>query len=80
MARSRPWTFLAGFGLALALVACTAAVDIQTVCLPLRTYSPAEQAQLKAEYDALAAKAFLRTVIQDYLAMRDADKACLKNS
>ncbi|MGB8364835.1 MAG: hypothetical protein ACLQUZ_12815 [Rhizomicrobium sp.] len=49
-------------------------------CLPLRTWSAAEQDQLRKEYDALPAPAKMRAAFQDYVAMRDEDRACLANS
>ena len=49
-------------------------------CLPLRTWSAAEQDQLRKEYDALPAPAKMRVAFQDYVAMRDEDRACLANS
>lgn len=40
-------------------------------CPPLAEYDAGEQARAKAEYDALAPDAMLRTMIDDYLLMRD---------
>lgn len=68
---------LAGAGLALGLVACAAASAVQVVCLPMPQYSAKDQAEILAGYLALPAGSILHRVIGDYLAMRDADRACL---
>ena len=59
----------------LALSAC-ATNSVQNICLPLKTWSDADQDQLRKEYDALAPAAKMRLAFQDYVAMRDADRAC----
>lgn len=45
-------------------------------CIPLKTWSDAEQDHLRLEYDALPPAAKMRLAFMDYIAMRDADKAC----
>lgn len=71
----------ASFGLGLVsgillLVGCAAAVDVQVACLPLVVYTQAEQSSIQLAYTALPPGSILRRVVQDYLAMRDADRAC----
>jgi hypothetical protein len=76
---------------ALALAACASAppeqpvdlspppkpVAVLQICLPLTSWSNAQQDQMGHEYDALGAKAILRAVFRDWLAMRKEDKACI---
>ena len=71
---------LAGAGLALGLVACAAANAVQVVCLPMPQYSAKDQAEILTGYLALPQDSILHRVIGDYLAMRDADRACLASS
>lgn len=80
MARSRAPGFLLGFGLALALAACAAATVVETQCLPMATYTSAEQAALSTAYHGLPADSILRRVVMDYLALRDANRACQSTS
>ena len=50
-------------------------------CIPLKnnwTYD--DMAQLQKEYDALPPNATMRTAFKDYIAMRDADRNCLRGS
>lgn len=76
MGLSNRASFLAGAGLTLLLVACAATVEVQVQCLPLVEYSAVDQVELGRAYEALPRGSILRRVIQDYLAMRDADRAC----
>lgn len=68
--------FVAGFVLALLLTACAAATVVETQCLPMVQYSPAENLQIHAAYDGLPAGSILRRVVQDYLTLRDVNRAC----
>lgn len=67
----------------LALIFCAAmlfgcvAPSSQVHCLPLPTYSPAEQVRLAAELSTLPPGAALRRAVDDYERMRDADRACM---
>lgn len=72
-----PSRFLAGFGLGLLLCACAATVEVKLQCLPLVEYSPVQNTQILAAYHALPDGSVLRLVVKDYLALRDADRACL---
>lgn len=45
-------------------------------CLPLKTWPDADQDQLREEIDALPRDAKLREAFNDYIGMRDADRAC----
>jgi hypothetical protein len=66
-------TFLAG------CASQSAPVDLPTVvaCLPLSTWTAAQQDEMRKEYDALPKDAILRSVFMDWVAMRDADRACV---
>lgn len=55
-------------------------VDVQVSCLPLRAYSPSEQAQLSKELQSQAPDSMVSTAIIDYERMRDADRACMKGA
>lgn len=58
------------------LAACAAPMaDIETVCLPLVSYSQADQNKAAAELAASAPSAELPVMIRDYLALRNADRA-----
>lgn len=46
-------------------------------CLPLRTWSDADQDQLRREYDGLPKDAKMRIAFDDYAVMRAADRACM---
>lgn len=70
-------SFLLGAGSGLLLLAsCAAGLDVQIQCLPLVTYTAAEQVALLSAYDKLPPGSMLKRAVQDYLAMRDADRAC----
>lgn len=69
---------LLGVSLSLfALCACAAGVDIQVHCLPLASYTPAQEAELAVEIKALPQNSLLLRAMLDYEALRDADRACL---
>lgn len=55
-------------------------VDVATQCLPLVTYSPQDQNEFAAEVSALdsAKNAQVLRFLEDYEAMRNADRACKK--
>lgn len=78
------WIFcvmLAGAeALTLAATACAThpAAAITTTCLPLKTYSPAEQKALAEQLATIPKGSPLDLAMQDYGAMRDADRACRK--
>jgi hypothetical protein len=46
-------------------------------CLPLKLYSDSEQKALAAQLKTIPADSPLALATRDYLAMRDADRACL---
>ncbi len=51
------------------------------VCLPLKPYTAAQQAQIAADLAALPpAATALPGLVEDYEAMRDADRACMNPS
>lgn len=81
MGRSSRTSFLLGLGTALLLlVSCAAAVDVKVQCLPMVIYTQGEQTALSLAYDALPQGSILRRAVQDYLALRDADRACQQGS
>lgn len=47
-------------------------------CLPLVDYTKDELKEALEEYEALTPDTMTKRLIQDYLAMRDADRVCLK--
>jgi hypothetical protein len=55
-------------------------VDIRTQCIPLTSWTVAQQDEMRREYDALAKDAILRAVFKDWVAMRDADRACQESA
>ena len=59
------------------LAACATTPAVKVVCLPLKSYSPQEQAALGAELAGLPAGSMLARAMIDYEALRDADRACL---
>jgi hypothetical protein len=48
----------------------------QVVCLPLKQYDPAEQKAMAAQLQTLPSTSPVAMAMVDYLAMRDADRAC----
>ena len=54
--------------------------SVITTCLPLKTWSDADQDQLRQEYDALPKDAKMRIAFMDYVTMRDADRACQQSA
>jgi hypothetical protein len=50
---------------------------VQQVCLPLASWTAAQQDEMRKEYDALSKTAILRAVFMDWVAMRDEDRACM---
>jgi len=80
MARSEYWMArLAPMAFVGLLAACATApkpADIQTVCLPIKSYTPAEQQNIKAALATLPQDSILRAIILDYENLRDADRAC----
>lgn len=61
-----------------ALSACAHDVALQSVCPPVKTYTPAEQKALAAELAALPPGSALGSAIVDYGRLRDASRACAK--
>lgn len=49
---------------------------IKQVCIPVKPWSGADQDLMQREFDALAPNAIMRDVFRDYVAMRDASRAC----
>ena len=70
----------ATLSLALALAGCgTPTVDVQTVCLPMANYTPAQQSTLAKEWAALDPNSITASqFIPDAIQMRDANKAACK--
>jgi hypothetical protein len=63
---------------ALALCACQTTTAVRTQCLPMRTVTPAEHAELLTEVQALPiADTAIIMAVSDWIAMRDANRACL---
>lgn len=60
----------------LLLCSCTTPVGI-TVCLPLTSYTSAQQAALAARLGSLTSDDPLFLAVADYERMRDADRACI---
>lgn len=46
------------------------------VCIPLKVWSNDQQDTMRREFDALSPDAIMRDVFKDYIAMRDAARAC----
>jgi uncharacterized lipoprotein YmbA len=63
--------------LALILAGCATPGAVVVTCLPLRAYTPAEQDALADALAAVPSNSPLVGAMADYLAMRDADRACL---
>lgn len=59
------------------LAACGTVPAAKTICLPLKPYTPTEQAALAAQVAALPVGSDLIAAMIDYSHMRDADRACL---
>ena len=63
---------------AIILVGCTTPGSPQPPqCFPLTSWTSAQQDEMRKEYDALPKDAILRAVFMDWVAMRDADRACM---
>lgn len=61
----------------LGLMACASLHPAATaLCLPLKTYTSAEQTEAAAELQALPAGSALAQMIGDYGELRAADRAC----
>jgi hypothetical protein len=52
------------------------AVDVRVQCIPLTQWTASQQDEMRKEYDALPKDAILRGVFMDWVAMRDATRAC----
>jgi hypothetical protein len=61
----------------LALAACAHIPTAKQVCLPMRAYTAAQQMALADALASLPATSPISGVVGDYIAMRDADRACL---
>lgn len=70
------WAVLILALICLAVSGCTTSAVTQ--CLPLRTWSYADQQQLLKDYQALPAGAQMKVAFQDYMALRNADRACIE--
>ena len=62
---------------AVGLASCQTLTAVQLTCLPLKTYTPAEQKALADAMAALDPTSPLIGLAGDYSAMRDADRACV---
>lgn len=69
---------IAALGLTLFLHGCTSTSI--AVCPPLKSYPPEFNARLADEVEAMPADAASLQAIQDYMATRDAIRACLDAS
>lgn len=68
---------IAILALCCALAGCaTSLATAPPSCLPLSTYSPAQQKALAEAVAALPPGSPLLDLVTDYAAMRDADRAC----
>jgi hypothetical protein len=63
-----------GLGFYLLLAACS--ITPVAVCPPLKAYPPEFNARLADEVEAMPADAAALQAIQDYIALRDAVRAC----
>lgn len=62
----------------LMLGACHTTTAVRTQCLPMRTVTDAEKAQLRAEIAGLpTSDTMIVVAVSDWIAMRDANRACL---
>lgn len=62
----------------LALYGCaTPTNSVVMGCLPLKTWTAADQDELLKEYNALPPGAIMRDAFKDYMAQRDADRVCI---
>ncbi len=68
-------------GLCIVLAGCAAAPvsAVHVQCLPLTSWTAVQQDEMRREYDALARDAIMRAVFMDWVAMRDADQACMSD-
>ena len=62
--------------LSLLLAACVDDPVTPRACPAVTSWSAANETQLRKEYDALPQDALMRKAFGDYLAMRDAARAC----
>jgi hypothetical protein len=53
-------------------------VAVKTMCLPLKAYTPEEQKAAAQAISALPPDSPIVGMVEDYKAMRDSDRACLK--
>jgi hypothetical protein len=80
VANTPVWIWFAAAALAIALPGCAThpapTPAPQVVCLPLRSYTKAQQQQAATELAKLPQSSELAQMVVDYGAMRDADRAC----
>ena len=80
---TRTWRrIMALAGCAVCLSACASmtappTVAVQTVCLPQKSYTPAQELAMASAVAALPADSLIVTMIADYGAMRAANRACV---
>jgi hypothetical protein len=60
------------------LAGCATTPAVRSQCLPLKTYTPAQEKALADALAALPADSPLAGAMADYGALRAADRACLK--
>jgi hypothetical protein len=70
---------LAVIGLTLLVGCAPPPLDVHVICIPLRTWTQDEQAQLAAALSAAPQTSPIWTLAKDWEQMRDADRACLKS-
>jgi hypothetical protein len=71
---------LAATGLLALLAACQTPSPPRVTCLPLKAYTPAQEAALAVQLAALPPGSELVQALIDYQVLRDADRACLAAS
>ena len=55
-------------------------VAVQTVCVPLKAYTPAQEKSLATAVQSLPADSPLVGAMEDFGAMRSADRSCISSS
>lgn len=66
--------------LCLAGCASPPVADVRVVCLPMANYTPDQEKAMGRAYAGLPDSSALRLFVADSIALRDANRACLKSS
>jgi hypothetical protein len=78
MTRLQHLATFAAIGALLTAAACAhQQVAVSTKCVPLKPYTPAQEAAAAAQLATLDPGSPVATMITDYKRMRDADRACI---